>query len=96
MTMKEEIEQLRKEVEQLRKEKEAAELAKARAEEETAEKQEAFVDEAVEEVKKLKGEFGDSFKEIAEQVKKDYENLSPATAVLLFALGALFGRSLSK
>lgn len=31
-----------------------------------------------------------------EQAKKDYENLSPATALCLFALGALFGRVLTR
>ncbi|MDF1827118.1 MAG: hypothetical protein P1U39_02445 [Legionellaceae bacterium] len=31
-----------------------------------------------------------------EQAKKDYENLSPATALALFALGALFGRVLTR
>lgn len=29
------------------------------------------------------------------QAKKDYENLSPATTIFLFALGALFGRALA-
>ncbi|MDF1683633.1 MAG: hypothetical protein P1U36_03150 [Legionellaceae bacterium] len=30
------------------------------------------------------------------QAKKDYENLSPATTLCLFALGALFGRVLAR
>ena len=34
--------------------------------------------------------------EFLAQAKKDYENLSPATALCLFALGALFGRVLAR
>ena len=34
--------------------------------------------------------------EFLAQVKKDYENLSPATTLCLFALGALFGRVLAR
>jgi hypothetical protein len=33
--------------------------------------------------------------EFLTQAKKDYENLSPATTLFLFALGALFGRALA-
>ncbi len=34
--------------------------------------------------------------EFLAQAKKDYENLSPATTLFLFALGALFGRVLAR
>jgi hypothetical protein len=30
--------------------------------------------------------------EITERIKEDYENMSPVTAVAIFAAGALFGR----
>jgi len=34
--------------------------------------------------------------EFLTQAKKDYENLSPATTLFLFALGAVFGRVLTR
>jgi len=34
--------------------------------------------------------------EFLTHVKKDYENLSPATTLCIFALGALFGRVLTR
>jgi len=37
-----------------------------------------------------------TFTQCVAQIKKDYENLSPATAVVLFALGTLFGRTLAR
>ena len=40
-------------------------------------------------------DFQGEFQELIEKVKLDYENLSPITAVGIFALGALFGRSIS-
>jgi len=34
--------------------------------------------------------------EFLSEAKKDYDNLSPATTLFLFALGALFGRVLAR
>ena len=37
----------------------------------------------------------DNINELFETIKKDYENISPITAIGLFTLGAIFARSLS-
>jgi len=40
----------------------------------------------------LEGDLELKAHEIAERMKEDYENMSPVTAVAIFAVGALFGR----
>jgi len=40
----------------------------------------------------LEGDLELKAHEIAERMKEDYENMSPITAVAIFAVGALFGR----
>ena len=44
----------------------------------------------------LEKEAHDLFANILEHAKHDYANLSPASALVLFALGALFGSILSR
>ncbi len=46
--------------------------------------------------KKLESEVKKILKDLFVQIKKDYDQLSPATALLLFTLGALLGALLAK
>ena len=102
LTMHKELEMLREEVEILRKQKmerEKREAEEAKRKEKEAETVEAEVQETAEEIM---GSFEEgkiitreTVNELVETIKKDYNNISPASAVLLFALGALLGRVLS-
>jgi len=100
--MHEELEMLREEVETLRKQK--AEREKREAEEVKRKEKEAELieAEAQEDAEEIMGSFEEgkmitreTVNDLVETVKKDYQNLSPASAILLFALGALLGRTLS-
>ena len=101
MTMHQELDMLRKEVEELRKQKEAQEK-KERSEALKAEKIQAQemkkvkekAEDIMESVGEAKMDAKDGIHELLETIKKDYENLSPVAAVVLFALGAAFGRAL--
>ncbi len=84
MSMEEEIRYLREEVERLKKE----DAQKSQPELEEDETLDALVDG----VHKIEDELNDKMHEITERIKEDYENMSPVTAVAIFALGALFGR----
>lgn len=103
MTMHQELDMLRKEVEELRKQKEAQEK-KEREEAEIAEKErQEQLEEAEEKAEEIMGSLEeaktdakDGIHELLNSIKKDYENLSPVAAVVLFALGAAFGRALEK
>ncbi len=93
MTMQQELEMLRAEVEALRREKEEE------VEQDVVDQEEASSSRAVALKKKageVEEEARDQLQELLETLKKDYENISPITAVLLFALGTAFGRSISK
>lgn len=99
--MHQELDLLRIEVEEFRKQKEAQEKkeheAALKAEKTQAlEKQESR--EKAEEIMTTLGEAKSDAKEgiheLLDTIKKDYENLSPVAAVVLFALGAAFGRAL--
>ena len=102
MKVDNELEMLRKEVEQLRKEKEErvklekeqeAEEQKARElEQKEAEEKAREIMQSIEEGKTDAKEI---FNELLQTIKKDYENLSPTSAIVLFALGAAFGHALS-
>lgn len=102
MTMHQELDLLRSEVEALKKEKEALEK-KERAESLKADKaQEKLEKEAEKDLKEIResaeadeAEFKDALSNLLETFKKDYENLSPTSAIVLFALGAAFGHALS-
>ncbi len=84
MSMEEEIRFLREEVERLKKE-DAQNSTKELEEDET-------LDALVDGVHKIEDELNDKMHEITERIKEDYENMSPVTAVAIFAAGALFGR----
>lgn len=45
--------------------------------------------------KTLESDIKQILSDVLKHAKKDYDNLSPATALLLFALGALFGSALA-
>ena len=101
MTMHQELDMLRLEVEELRKQKDVQEK-KEREEALKAEKIQALEKkeskEKVEEIMTTLGEAKtdatEGIHELLDTIKKDYENLSPVAAVVLFALGAAFGRAL--
>ena len=101
MTMHQELDMLRAEVEELRKQKEVQEK-KEREEALKAEKTQTQemkkvkekAEEIMESVGEAKTDAKDGMHELLHSIKKDYENLSPVAAVVLFALGAAFGRAL--
>jgi hypothetical protein len=93
MTMQQELEMLRAEVEALRQERDETEQEKGRE----LEKVSVGRTKALrEKAGKIEGEARDQLQDVLETLKRDYENISPITAVLLFALGTAFGRSISK
>jgi len=102
MTMHQELDLLRKEVEELKKQKAAQEKEaqlKAKKEEEAkaleaAEAQEK-AEEIIESLEKGKTDAKEMLDELLQTIRKDYENLSPTSAIVLFALGAAFGHALS-
>jgi len=51
--------------------------------------------EIMESVEEGKVEAKEALNDLLETIKKDYENLSPTSAIVLFALGAAFGHALS-
>jgi len=84
MSMAEEIKFLREEVERLKKE----DVANSAEDVEV----DTALDALVEGVHNMEGELEEKASEIVERMKEDYENMSPVTAVAIFAVGALFGR----
>ena len=84
MSMQEEIKFLREEVERLKKEDTQS------APEEVEE--DASLDALVDGVHNIEGEIEEKVHELVDRMKDDYENMSPVTAVAIFAVGALFGR----
>ena len=84
MSMAEEIKFLREEVERLKKEDTQS------APEEVEE--DASLDALVDGVHNIEGEIEEKVHELVDRMKDDYENMSPVTAVAIFAVGALFGR----
>lgn len=84
MSMAEEIKFLREEVERLKKED--TQSIPEEIEEDAA------LDALVEGVHNMEGELEEKVHEIVDRMKDDYENMSPVTAVAIFAAGALFGR----
>ena len=84
--LEQEIASLRKEVKLLREQKPKPE-AKPKAPKKTSIKNNTVT---------LDKDAKEALAEFVTQAKKDYENLSPATTLFLFALGALFGRVLTR
>ena len=102
MTMHQELEMLRKEVETLKKQKAEQEKLERQQALKAEEKQAQETAEAVEKEEGIMNSLEESeldakeaLKELVETVKNDYKNLSPTSAIVLFALGALFGNALS-
>ena len=102
MTMHKELEMLRAEVEELRKHKEtenkleAAEALKEEKKQEKAEEEvKAKADEIMESLEDGKTDAKDALDSLVGTIQKDYKNLSPTSAIVLFALGAAFGSALS-
>ena len=84
MSMAEEIKYLREEVERLKKEDVVNSPEEIEGDE--------ALDALVEGVHNMEGEIEEKVHELVERMKDDYENMSPVTAVAIFAVGALFGR----
>ena len=102
LTVEEELIMLREEVEKLTKEKELREeqeRVRVLEEEEKREIEIAKVkekgQEIVDSIKETKTDTQEALNTLVDSVKKDYDNLSPSSTVLLFALGALFGSFIS-
>jgi 23S rRNA pseudoU1915 N3-methylase RlmH len=102
MTMHQELDMLRAEVEELRKQKEErerierAEAIKAEeAEQQEIEEAKEKAEEIMESLEEGKMDAKETLSQLLDTIKKDYENLSPTSAILLFALGAAFGHALS-
>jgi len=83
-SMKDELTALRKELERLKKEN----VTETVVEVEDDSALDALVDGAHE----FEDELESKAHEVLEQMKLDYDNMSPATAVAIFSAGALFGR----
>ncbi len=84
MSMAEEIKFLREEVERLKKE----DIQNSPEESE----EDVSLDALVDGVHDMEAELEEKAHELVERMKEDYENMSPVTAVAIFAVGALFGR----
>ncbi len=84
MTMAEEIKFLREEVERLKKEDVQSRLDEV--------EEDSTLDALVDGIHDIEGELEDKVNALVERIKDDYENMSPVTAVAIFAVGALFGR----
>ena len=84
-SLEQEIASLRKEVELLRQQKPKA---KSKASQKTASHHASTAE--------LEQAFKKTLATILSQVKKDYDNLSPVTTLVLFALGAMLGGALAK
>lgn len=102
MTMHQELDMLRKEVEELKKQKKAQE-EEARAKALEAEKEqkvemaeaESKAEEIMTTLQEGKVDAKETLDQLLETIKNDYKNISPTSAIVLFALGAAFGHALS-
>jgi len=84
LSMEEEIALLKEEL---------ARLKEAKVQESSADQEvDETLDALVEGVADLEGNIEEQAQEILARMKDDYENMSPVTAVAIFAAGALFGR----
>ena len=97
-----ELEALRTEIEALqeqkvlqKKQKEAklAEAAEVRQQEIT--EIEKSAEKVLNSVREGTADAKETFHQLLEGLRKDYENISPASAIVLFALGAIFGYAFS-
>ena len=102
MTMRQELDMLRIDVEELRKEKEKREIEEklvAQKAEKVREKElleaEEKAEEIMESLEEGKMDAKETLHHLMDTIQKDYDNLSPTSAIVLFALGAAFGNALS-
>jgi SMC interacting uncharacterized protein involved in chromosome segregation len=102
MTMHKELDMLREEVETLKKQKVAREKAEAKEDQIAQMAQTKEVEKAKEKAKEImtsvedgKTDAKEAINQLLDTIKHDYENLSPTSAIVLFALGATFGHALS-
>ena len=102
MTMHQELDMLRIEVEGLKKQKaqrekeEKAEAKKAeKARQEELLEAEEKAEEIMESLEEGKMDAKETLHHLMDTIQKDYNNLSPTSAIVLFALGAAFGNALS-
>lgn len=100
--MHQELDMLRIEVEELRKQKakkEKEEKAEAKIAELEREKElleaEEKAEEIMESLEEGKMDAKETLHHLMDTIQKDYNNLSPTSAIVLFALGAAFGNALS-
>ena len=102
ITMHQELDELRKEVEALKKEKkereEQAQIETLKAEKEqlnNIEQAEAKVSNIIESLESGKADAKETLNHLLDTIKNDYKNISPISAIALFALGAAFGNVIS-
>ena len=102
MTMKQELEMLRKEVETLKKQTKEDEKQQHDQEEKDQEQEQQEITQAKEKAEKIiasldegKTDAKEALNKLMDTIKNDYENLSPTSAIVLFALGAAFGNALN-
>ncbi|RLA68898.1 MAG: hypothetical protein DRG24_09375 [Epsilonproteobacteria bacterium] len=102
MTMHQELDMLREEVETrktqkaVREKDEAAEVKKVQeAEKKKSAEAEKKAEEIMASLDEGKTDAKEALNQLVDTIKNDYENLSPTSAIVLFALGAVFGHALS-
>ncbi len=102
MTMHQELEMLRAEVEALKSQKaeeeelERLETLKVKEiHQQEIQEAEKKAEKIMESLKKGETDAKETLHHLMDTIKKDYENLSPTSAIVLFALGAAFGNALS-
>jgi len=102
LTMHQELDMLRTEVEALKKQKaqrEKVEKVEAKKAEKAREKELLEAEEKAEEIMQSleegKMDAKETLHHLMDTIEKDYNNLSPTSAIVLFALGAAFGHALS-
>ncbi len=84
MSMAEEIKYLREELERLKKDERQNDIDEI--------EEDSTLDALVDGIHDIEGELEQKVNALVERMKDDYENMSPVTAVAIFAVGALFGR----
>ena len=84
LTMAEEIAQLSEELERLKERDTMSQNDEMQTD--------SVLDSLVEGAQEFEGDLESKAQEILDQMKIDYDNMSPATAVAIFSAGALFGR----
>jgi len=102
LTMHQELDMLRTEVEALKKQKaqrEKVEKVEAKKAEKAREKElleaEEKAAEIMQSLEEGKMDAKETLHHLMDTIEKDYNNLSPTSAIVLFALGAAFGHALS-